>query len=99
MTAIPSVRKAVLRPISEALLPQPTLPTRILRHIPILSWFVASSSKTIGGAGAGGQDWIGDGPILTEDGRWDEDRNGWYWRFWRRVDRLVGTDFCGVSDD
>ncbi|ERF71033.1 hypothetical protein EPUS_03313 [Endocarpon pusillum Z07020] len=71
MTAIPTVRKAVLRPISEALLPQPTLTTRILRHIPILSWFVASSSKAIGG-----QDWIGDGPVLTEDGKWDEERNG-----------------------
>ncbi len=98
MTAIPTVRKAVLRPISEALLPQPTVTTRILRHIPILSWFVATTttSKSIGG---GGQDWIGDGPILTENGKWDEERNGWYWRFWRAVDRVVGTDFCGVHDD
>lgn len=98
MTAIPTVRKAALRPISEALLPQPTLTTRILRHIPILSWFVASSSSSSSKT-TGGQDWIGDGPVLTEDGKWDEERNGWYWRFWRRVDRVAGTDFCGVRDD
>lgn len=98
MTAIPTVRRAILRPISEALLPQPTLTTRILRRIPILSWFVASSIKSSANQ-TQNQDWIGDGPVLTEDGKWDQERNGWYWRFWWGLDRVVGTDFCGVRDD
>lgn len=93
MTAIPTVRKAILRPISEALAPQPSLTTRILRHIPILSWFASKSIATTG------QEWIGDGPVLTEEGKWDKDRNGWYWWVWWRVDRWVGTDFCGVRDE
>ena len=96
MTAIPTVRRAVLRPISEALLPQPTLTTRILRRIPIVSWFAASGK---GSATATNQDWIGDGPVLTEEGKWDEEKNGWYWRFWQTVDRVVGTDFCGLRED
>lgn len=92
---IPSARKLVLRPMSEALPPQPSFTTKLLRSIPIVSWFVgggtASTSEPSG--------IIGDGPVLKEDGSWDEQRNGFYWSFWRVVDRLAGSDFCGVKDD
>jgi hypothetical protein len=39
MTHIPTVRRTKLRPLAEALPPQPTLTERVLRSIPILSWF------------------------------------------------------------
>ncbi|EXJ86413.1 hypothetical protein A1O3_03364 [Capronia epimyces CBS 606.96] len=86
------VKKAVLRPISEALPPQPTLAERVLRSIPVVTWFVGSSKQ-----GATG-DIIGEGPLLKEDGTWDP-VNGWYWTFWHSVDGWLGTDFCGLKDD
>lgn len=86
------VKKAVLRPVSEALPPQPTVAEKVLRSIPIVTWFVGSSKQ-----GASG-DIIGEGPLLREDGTWDP-ANGWYWSFWYSIDRWIGTDFCGLSDD
>lgn len=99
------VKKAILRPISEALPPQPTLAERVLRSIPIVSWFVGGGSSTgtkqggtAAAGGSGGGDIIGDGPILKEDGSWDP-ANSWYWSFWHSVDGWLGTDFCGLKDD
>ncbi|EEH48577.1 uncharacterized protein PADG_04656 [Paracoccidioides brasiliensis Pb18] len=85
MTHIPTVRRAVLRPISEALPPQPTVVERVLRSIPILSWFTG--------------DIVGDGPVLREDGSFDHDKSGAYWRFWYMVDKLLGTDLCGLKEE
>ncbi|EXJ80220.1 hypothetical protein A1O1_08362 [Capronia coronata CBS 617.96] len=85
------VKKAVLRPISEALPPQPTLAERVLRSIPVVTWFVGSKQGAPG-------DIIGEGPLLREDGSWDP-ANGWYWTFWHSVDGWLGTDFCGLKDD
>lgn len=89
------IKKAVLRPISEALPPQPTFAERVLRSIPIVGWFVGGSDKS--GAARGG-DLIGEGPILRDDGSWDPN-NGWYWSLWHGVDTWFGTDFCGLKDD
>ena len=91
MTHIPTVKRAVLRPITEALPPQPTVTERLLRSIPIVSLFVA-------GKGTGGDLLIGEGPALKEDGSWDES-NGWYWGFWHMIDGWMGTDFCGLKED
>ncbi|KKZ59905.1 hypothetical protein EMCG_05291 [[Emmonsia] crescens] len=85
MTHIPTVRRAVLRPISEALPPQPTVVERILRSIPILSWFTG--------------DIVGDGPVLREDGSFDHDKSNAYWRFWYMVDKLLGSDLCGLKEE
>ncbi|PGH07478.1 hypothetical protein GX51_01779 [Blastomyces parvus] len=85
MTHIPTVRRAVLRPISEALPPQPTVIERILRSIPILSWFTG--------------DIVGDGPVLREDGTFDHDKSNAYWRFWYMVDMLLGTDLCALKEE
>lgn len=92
---IPSARKLVLRPMSEALPPQPSFTAKLLQSIPIVSWFVGGG--TAGTSEPSGI--IGDGPIVKEDGSWDEQRNGFYWNFWQVVDKAVGSDFCGLKDD
>lgn len=88
------VKKAVLRPISEALPPQPSFGERVLRSIPIVSWFVGGSKGKTGASDG----IIGEGPLLKENGAWDP-ANGWYWSFWHGVDGWLGTDFCGMKDD
>ncbi|WEW61412.1 hypothetical protein PRK78_006902 [Emydomyces testavorans] len=85
MTHIPTVRRAVLRPASEALPPQPSMGERIIRSIPILSWFTG--------------DIVGDGPVLKEDGAFDHEKSNLYWRFWHMVDKMLGTDLCGLKED
>ncbi|KAI9367049.1 hypothetical protein BJX61DRAFT_360093 [Aspergillus egyptiacus] len=85
MTHIPTVRRTQLRPITEALPPQPTVAERVLRSIPILSWFTG--------------DIVGDGPLLREDGTFDYDNSNRYWRFWYMVDLFLGTDVCGLREE
>ncbi|KAJ5887506.1 hypothetical protein N7495_007547 [Penicillium taxi] len=85
MTHIPTVRRTKLRPLTEALPPQPTVTERVLRSIPILSWFTG--------------DIVGDGPQLREDGTFDYDKSTTYWRFWYMVDRVLGTDVCGLREE
>jgi hypothetical protein len=85
MTHIPTVRRTKLRPLTEALPPQPTMTERVLRSIPILSWFTG--------------DIVGDGPMLREDGTFDNDKSGAYWRFWYMIDMILGTDLCGLKEE
>ncbi|KAI9044943.1 uncharacterized protein KD926_011116 [Aspergillus affinis] len=85
MTHIPTVRRAQLRPLAEALPPQPTVTERVLRSIPILSWFTG--------------DIVGDGPQLKEDGTFDYEKSNSYWRFWNMLDRFLGTDICGLKEE
>ncbi|CEJ59688.1 hypothetical protein PMG11_08300 [Penicillium brasilianum] len=85
MTHIPTVRRTKLRPLTEALPPGPTMTERVLRSIPILSWFTG--------------DIVGDGPQLKEDGTFDHDKSGVYWRFWWMLDQLLGTDVCGLREE
>ncbi|PWY83454.1 phosphoglycerate mutase-like protein [Aspergillus heteromorphus CBS 117.55] len=85
MTHIPTVRRTKLRPMTEALPPQPTVTERVLRSIPILSWFTG--------------DIVGDGPQLREDGAFDYDKSNTYWRFWYMVDMIIGTDICGLKEE
>ena len=90
MTHIPSVKKIVLRPISEALPKQPSFSERVIRSLPLVSWFVGEKGSA--------SDFISEGPVLKEDGSWAE-TNGWYWSFWHNIDVWLGTDFCGLKDD
>ncbi|RMZ81487.1 hypothetical protein DV738_g2235, partial [Chaetothyriales sp. CBS 135597] len=90
MTHIPSVKKVVLRPISDALPKQPSLLEQVMK-LPILRWFASDT----GGPG----DVINAGPKLKDDGTWDAAANSWYWSFWHTVDRWCGTDFCGLKED
>jgi hypothetical protein len=94
MTHIPSVKKMLLRPISEALPKQPSFSERVIRSLPLVSWFIGGSGEK----GAPG-DFISEGPILKDDGSWDVEKNGWYWGFWHWLDGWFGTDYCGLSDD
>ena len=80
-----------VRDMSEALPAQPSLLMRVLGSIPLVNWFVGAK----GGAGSV----ISDGPVLKDDGSWDEEKNGWYWGFWRGVDNWCGTDICGMKDE
>ena len=91
MTHIPSVKKMVLRPISEALPKQPSFTERVVRSLPLLSWM--AGEKGMPG------DFISEGPVLKEDGTWDAEKNGSYWGFWHWVDGWLRTDFCGLRDD
>ena len=90
---IPSAKRMVLRPISEALPPQPTFTERVMRSLPIFSWFVGNMH-----ADANGEP-ILDGPILKEDGTWDANKNGLYYTFMHNIDSLLGTDLCGIRDE
>ncbi len=98
------VKKAVLRPVSEALPPQPTFAERAVRSIPGVRLVVGSGTKQGGGSGTGtGTGTTGgfvgeEGPLVKDDGTWDP-ANGWYWSFWHRIDDCLGTDFCGIKDD
>lgn len=85
MTHIPTIRRTKLRPLAEALPPQPTVTERVLRSIPILSWFTG--------------DIVGDGPQLREDGTFDYDKSNVYWRLWYMVDMILGTDICGLKEE
>ncbi|KAL4805879.1 hypothetical protein BDV18DRAFT_140078 [Aspergillus unguis] len=85
MTHVPTVRRTKLRPISEALPPAPTVTERVLRSIPVLSWFTG--------------DIVGDGPQLRDDGTFDYDKSNVYWRFWYMVDLILGTDICGLREE
>ncbi|KAJ5249140.1 hypothetical protein N7468_000591 [Penicillium chermesinum] len=85
MTHVPNVRRAKLHPLTEALPPQPTAVERVLRSIPILNWFSG--------------DIVGDGAQLREDGTFDYEKSGLYWRFWYMIDGILGTDFCALKSD
>lgn len=85
MTHIPTVRRTKLRPLAEALPPQPTVAERVLRSIPVLSWFTG--------------DIVGDGPQLMEDGTFDHEKSNTYWKFWYMLDQCLGTDLCGLNEE
>ncbi|KAL4782701.1 histidine phosphatase superfamily [Aspergillus varians] len=85
MTHVPTVRRTKLRPITEALPPAPTVTERVLRSIPVLSWFTG--------------DIVGDGPQLRDDGTFDYDKSNVYWRFWYMVDMILGSDICGLREE
>lgn len=98
MSRNPKIKKAMLRPASEALPPRQSLIERILRGIPIISWlFGPGSTAKKDGKAIGGL--VGEGPVLKDDGTWDSNANGWYWDFWHKVDKIVGSDYCGLRDD
>ncbi|KAF2722256.1 hypothetical protein K431DRAFT_284208 [Polychaeton citri CBS 116435] len=63
-----------------------------------LQWITALFGGSSGSAGSDG--WIGSAvPKRDEDGTFDWERAGWYWRMWAQVDRSMGSDFCGLRGD
>ncbi|KAL5339619.1 phosphoglycerate mutase-like protein [Aspergillus crustosus] len=85
MTHAPAIRRTKLRPMTEALPPQPTVTERVLRSIPILSWFTG--------------DIVGDGPLFRDDGTFDYEKSNVYWRIWYMVDFIFGSDICGLREE
>ena len=85
MRHFPDTPRTILRPASEAFLPQPTWWERQFRWL--------SEMGLVPG------EVIGNGIPLAEDGRVDLARASFYWRFFYWIDSHFGTDFCGLRDD
>lgn len=77
--------RTVLRPATEAFLPQPTWTDRQLQWL--RSWGVIPG------------DFIGNGPPLTENGDFDWAKASWYWRVWHWMDTYLNTNFCNLKDE
>ncbi|KAF6219559.1 hypothetical protein HO133_004028 [Letharia lupina] len=77
--------RTVLRPATEAFLPQPTWTDRQVQWL--RSWGVIPG------------DFIGNGPHLTENGDFDWSRASWYWCFWNWMDTYLNTNFCNLKDE
>ncbi|KAL2198719.1 hypothetical protein P885DRAFT_33161 [Corynascus similis CBS 632.67] len=73
---IPTVRKAKLLPMEQALLPAPSLAQRIANHIPFLRWFNGAM--------------IGSEVPRTELGEFDWNRASLYWKLMWWLDFLLG---------
>ena len=77
--------RTILRPATEAFLPQPTWIDRQVQWL--RSWGVIPG------------DFIGNGPPLTENGDFDWSRASWYWRIWNIFDSYLNTNFCNLKDE
>ncbi|EAA35411.1 hypothetical protein NCU02025 [Neurospora crassa OR74A] len=64
--AIPTVRKAKLLPVDQALLPAPSYTQRVLNHVPLFKWFSGNM--------------IGNEVPRKENGEFDWDRASLYWK-------------------
>ena len=85
MLRFPEMPRTVLRPASEALLPQPTWG----------EWFMTRlvSSGFIPG------DIIGNGVPRLENGDIDRTKASFYWKLCYWIDTTLGTDLCGLKDN
>ena len=77
--------RTVLRPATEAFLPQPTWADRQVQWL--RSWGVIPG------------DFIGNGPPLVENGDFDWSRATWYWCVWNWMDTYLNTNFCNLKDE
>jgi len=101
---IPGVRRIALRPVTEALPPQQSFLERLLRTVPVVNWALGFTTpvRKDGVEKAGEKEkvgLIGEGPAVKDDGTFDQAGNGWYWKLWHTLDRVAGTDFCGLKED
>lgn len=85
MTHFPNIPRTVLRPASEAFLPQPTWSERTLRYLENRGWIPG--------------DVIGHVVPRTETGEFDYANASFYWRFFHWLDTTFGTDICGLRED
>jgi hypothetical protein len=74
--AIPTVRKAKLLPVEQALLPAPSFTQRIANHVPFLMWFNGAM--------------IGSEVPRTEMGEFDWAKASLYWKLMWWLDFLLG---------
>ena len=85
MRFFPNVPRTVLRPASEAFLPQPTFTQKSLKYLENLGLIPG--------------DVIGNLVPRTESGEFDWARASFYWRFFYWIDSTFGSDLCGLRDD
>jgi len=101
---IQGATRAILLPASDALLPVAPWSQRTFGHIPLVGSLVGgvpSLANTKVGeltiqAGLQG---LGNVVPRKEDGTFDWDRAGWYWRVCWMLDRLTGLDLCGLKGE
>ena len=77
--------RTVLRPATEAFLPQPTWIDRQVQWL--------RSLGVIPG------DFIGNGPPLMDNGDFDWSKASWYWCLWNWIDTRLNTNFCNLKDE
>ena len=80
----PDIPRTVIRPASEAFLPQP-------------SWSEKAVSRLVK-TGLIPGDFIGSGPPRLANGDFDYKMASFYWRFFFWLDNSFGTDFCGLKE-
>ena len=85
MRHFPDTPRTILRPASEAFLPQPTWWERQLKWLSEMGLLPGEV--------------IGNGIPLLDNGRPDLVRASFYWRLFYWIDSHFGTDFCGLKDD
>ncbi|KAL8839640.1 MAG: hypothetical protein Q9170_001646 [Blastenia crenularia] len=85
MRFFPDVPRTVLRPESEAFLPQPSFTQRTLNYLERLGLIPG--------------DVIGNLVPRTESGEFDWANASFYWRFFYWLDTSFGSDMCGLQDD
>lgn len=85
MRYFPDVPRTLLRPASEAFLPQPTFTQRSLSYLENLGLIPG--------------DVIGNLVPRTESGEFDWANASFYWRFFYWLDSTFGSDMCGLKDD
>ncbi|KAL8938539.1 MAG: hypothetical protein Q9216_003843 [Gyalolechia sp. 2 TL-2023] len=85
MRFFPDVPRTLLRPASEAFLPQPTFTQRSLNYLEHLGLIPG--------------DVIGNLVPRTESGEFDWANASFYWRFFYWFDSTFGSDMCGLKDD
>ena len=86
--AIPTVRKAKLLPVEDALLPAPSYTQRVLNHVPFLKWFSGAM--------------IGSEIPRTEAGEFDWEKASLYWKMICWLDfyfRLFGGEILNADKD
>ena len=102
---IPTAKRLALLPANDALMPMPPLASRALGALPIVgSLFAAGTAGSAGAApqasGSGtGVGVIGSAVPRTDRGEFDWQHASLWWCFCWYIDRIFGTDLCGMRGD
>lgn len=80
----PDVPRTLIRPASEAFLPQPSWPEKAITRL--------VNTGLIPG------EFIGTGPPRLANGDFDYTLASYYWRFFYWIDTTFGTDICGLKE-
>lgn len=101
---IQGATRAVLLPASDALLPVAPWSQRTFGHLPLIGSLVGgvpslANTKVGDLTVQAGLQSLGNVVPRKEDGSFDWERAGWYWRVCWLLDRLMGLDLCGLKGE